>query len=180
MDRGDIRENDMRENDMRPDCESGLGHGDRMELRIWLRLLACTNLLDHELRQRLARVAGTTLPRFDVLAQLDRHGAPISMGELSQRLMVSKGNVTGLIDRLARDGLVVRSRSPEDRRFQMVEMTAAGRAFFARIADEHCQWVTDMMDRLPPGEMTALYTLLAGLKNSVLASIGKQTPEKAE
>lgn len=164
----------------RTDRESGVCHSDRMELRIWLRLLACTNLLEHELRQRLARAAGTTLPRFDVLAQLERHGGPVSMGELSRRLMVSKGNVTGLIDRLVRDGLVARSRSPEDRRFQMVELTAAGRAFFARIADEHCRWVAGMMGRLSPDEMTALHALLAGLKNSVLADIGEQAAEKAE
>lgn len=175
MDRSNARANDMR-----TDCEFGVCHSDHMELRVWLRLLACTNLLDHELRQRLTRTAGTTLPRFDVLAQLDRHGAPVSMGELSQRLMVSKGNVTGLIDRLARDGLVARSRSPEDRRFQMVELTAAGKAFFAKIADEHRQWVTEMMNGLSPDEMTALYTLLAGLKNSVLANISEQTPEKVE
>ena len=119
----------------RPDYESGVQGKDGMELRVWLRLLTCTNLLDNEVRTRLKATADTTLPRFDILAQLERHDGPMSMGDLSRRLMVSNGNVTGLIDRLAREGMVDRTPSPEDRRVQMVSLTADGSKFFAKIAD---------------------------------------------
>ena len=100
----------------RHDYESGVQLEDGMELRVWLRLLTCTNLLDAQVRTNLKQTAETTLPRFDILAQLERHDGPMSMGDLSKRLMVSNGNVTGLIDRLAGEGLGERAPSPDDRR----------------------------------------------------------------
>lgn len=169
----------------RPDFETGLGSSDRMEVRVWLRLLTCTNLLEAEVRQRLKQAADTTLPRFDILAQLERAGGPMSMGDLSRHLMVSNGNVTGLIDRLAREGLVERTASETDRRVQMVTLTDAGRAFFAEIAGEHRRWIGQMMAGLSNTEMTTLYDLLARLKESILsaetpAGTGKNLEEAAE
>ncbi len=164
----------------RPDFETGLGTKDRMELRVWLRLLTCTNLLESEVRQRLKQAADTTLPRFDILAQLERAGGPMSMGDLSKHLMVSNGNVTGLVDRLAREGLVERTPSPSDRRVQMVSLTADGSAFFATIADRHRRWVGEMMAGLSADEMTTLYDLLARLKDSILAAEGDDKLEAAE
>ena len=96
----------------RKDYETGVQIQDEMELRIWLRLLTCSNLLDTEVRTRLKQTAGTTLPRFDILAQLERHKGPMSMGELSKRLMVTNGNVTGLVERLASEGMVERAPAP--------------------------------------------------------------------
>ena len=164
----------------RHDYETGVGTADRMELRVWLRLLTCTNLLESAVRQRLKQTADTTLPRFDILAQLERHGGPMSMGDLSRRLMVSNGNVTGLIDRLAREGLVERAPSPADRRVQMVSLTADGAAFFARIAAEHRNCVGEMMDGLSDEEMKGLYALLARLKGSILAADTNNKLEAAE
>lgn len=164
----------------RPDYESGVQGKDGMELRVWLRLLTCTNLLDNEVRTRLKTTADTTLPRFDILAQLERHDGPMSMGDLSRRLMVSNGNVTGLVGRLAREGLVDRTPSPEDRRVQMVSLTAAGSKFFAKIAEDHRDWVGAMMAGLSADEMTDLYDLLARLKESILDAEQKNSLEAAE
>ncbi|MEX2453240.1 MAG: MarR family transcriptional regulator [Rhodospirillaceae bacterium] len=163
----------------RADFETGVGSSDRMEVRVWLRLLTCTNLLGAEVRQRLKQTADTTLPRFDILAQLERAGGPMSMGDLSRHLMVSNGNVTGLVDRLAREGLVERTASPSDRRVQMVSLTESGSAFFAQIADEHRRWIGEMMSGLSPDEMNTLYDLLARLKVSIRAAERGNTLEEA-
>lgn len=164
----------------RQDYESGVQSQDGMELRVWLRLLTCTNLLDTEVRTRLKQTADTTLPRFDILAQLERHVGPMSMGELSKRLMVSNGNVTGLIDRLAGEGLVDRKPSPNDRRVQMVSLTKKGAKSFSDIAENHRTWVGEMMADLSPDEMKGLYELLARLKASILAAEDKNSLEAAE
>lgn len=164
----------------RPDYESGVQLEDGMELRVWLRLLTCTNLLDNEVRTRLKQSADTTLPRFDILAQLERHDGPMSMGELSKRLMVSNGNVTGLVGRLAGEGLVRRTPSPDDRRVQMVSLTPEGSKSFAKIADDHRSWVGEMMAGLTAEEMTTLYGLLARLKESIHDAGRKNTLEAAE
>jgi DNA-binding MarR family transcriptional regulator len=164
----------------RSDYESGVQLEDGMELRVWLRLLTCTNLLDNEVRTRLKHTADTTLPRFDILAQLERHDGPMSMGELSKRLMVSNGNVTGLVDRLAGEGMVSRTPSPGDRRVQMVSLTAEGSKSFAKIADDHRQWVGEMMAGLTAEEMTKLYGLLARLKESIHDAEHKNSLEAAE
>ena len=159
----------------RDDYESGVGSSDRMELRVWLRMITCFNLLDGAVRQRLHQNHSTTLPRFDVLAQLDRTRAPMSMGELSRRLMVTNGNVTGLIDRLAREGLVARKASDEDRRRQMVELTDEGRRQFEAMADDHRIWLADMTDGLERAEMAELFALLGRLKESILNSDDEAT-----
>ncbi len=156
--------------DERPDYESGVGNGDGMELRVWLRLLTCTNLLEGAVRHHLKQTVDTTLPRFDILAQLERHGGPMSMGTLSRHLMVSNGNVTGLVDRLTREGYVEKSPHPSDRRIQMVNLTLEGAKFFREIAENHRKLVGDMMAGLSSSEMRSLYALLARLKESIRAA----------
>jgi DNA-binding MarR family transcriptional regulator len=154
----------------RDDYESGVGASDRMELRVWLRLITCFNLLDGAVRQRLHHSHATTLPRFDVLAQLYRASAPMTMGDLSRRLMVTNANITGLINRLTREGLVNRKPSREDRRRQMVELTPEGRRQFEAMAEDHRVWITDMTDGLERAEMNELFRLLGRLKESILQS----------
>lgn len=151
----------------RGDFETDVGAGDGLELRVWLRLLTCSNLIEHGVRQGLHQGFETTLPRFDVLAQLHRAGKPLSMGALSQRLMVTNGNITGLVDRLAREDMVARGPSPTDRRIQMVSLTAAGRARFADMARDNRRWVGDMMAGLEREEKQALFALLGRLKDSI-------------
>ena len=88
----------------RADRESAAASADKLELRVWLRLLTCTNLIERHVRAKLRESFATTLPRFDLLAQLDRAPDGLAMGELSSRLMVTNGNVTALADALVRDG----------------------------------------------------------------------------
>ncbi len=154
----------------RDDYESGIGRDDGMELRVWLRLITCHNLMDNAVRRRLHQDHATTLPRFDVLAQLHREAGPMSMGELSRRLMVTNGNVTGLIDRLAREGLVERKPAPDDRRRQLVALTDRGTAFFETMAGDHQGWIADMTADLNAGEMRELFRLLGRLKQSILTT----------
>lgn len=165
---------------MRDDYESGVGGKDGMELRVWLRLITCFNLMDNTVRQKLHQEYETTLPRFDVLAQLHREDGPLTMGELSRRLMVTNGNVTGLIDRLAREGLVERKPAPDDRRRQMVAMTDQGQAFFETMAEDHQGWIADMTGDLNAGEKRDLFRLLGRLKQSILTTHDEDTSEAAE
>src|SRR5436189_353101 len=116
---------------------------DRVRLRLWLRLLAASATIERTVQHRLRREYGTTLPRFDVMAALDRAPQGLSMSELSRRLMVTNGNTTMLVGALEKDGLVQRSVPASDRRSFTVELTDTGRETFARIADAHAEWVSD-------------------------------------
>ena len=142
--------------------------------RVWLRLFSCANVIQRRLRDGLRRQFGTTLPRFDLLAQLDHAesgGTPsLTMSELSERLMVSNGNLTGLVVRLAREGLVRRSASPTDARAQLVSLTAAGRRGFGRMAARVRGSIDLMFAGLSQRERAQLHALVGELKQSVEAS----------
>jgi DNA-binding MarR family transcriptional regulator len=150
----------------RADFETRLSNADRLELRAWLRLLTCTSLIERHVRQHL-RAFGATLPRFDLLSQLDRAPAGLAMGDLSRRLMVTNGNVTGLIDRMVAEGLVERRTAQADRRIQLVRLTRAGKTAFDKMTPAHESWIASMMASLSRPEMARLYILLAKLKASV-------------
>jgi DNA-binding MarR family transcriptional regulator len=117
----------------------------RERLRLWLRLLAATNEMERVLRRRIRAEFGTTLPRFDVLAALDRAPEGLSMSELSRQLMVTNGNTTSLVAALTEDALVARTVSPHDRRSFSVELTDSGRDSFERMADLHARWVSELL-----------------------------------
>ena len=148
----------------RVDMETRLTDEHHQALKLWLRLLSCTNLVEAQIRSRLRAQFATTLPRFDLLAQLERHPDGLKMSELSRRLMVSGGNVTGLTDQLESEGLVARSDDPEDRRAYTVKLTAAGRTRFARMAAVHEQWAIELFAGLNASEKTQIHRLLAKLK----------------
>jgi DNA-binding MarR family transcriptional regulator len=141
------------------------------ELRLWLRLLSCTTLIERRIGDGLRDNFGSSLARFDVLAQLAnarRDGARhLSMSELSRRLMVTNGNVTGLIGRLEAEGLVRRSRDPSDGRSHLVELTGPGRTAFARMARRHREWIDELFASLGEGHRSQLFSLLGTLKSSV-------------
>ncbi len=138
----------------------------KTELRLWLRLLTCTTLIENEVRRRLRDNFNITLPRFDLLAQLDRTPNGMTLGELSQRMMVSNGNITGLVDRLVTDGLIKRQPSPTDRRVHIVCLTPEGRRFFRTMARDNANWVGDIFAGLAPADIDALMPLLAKTKAS--------------
>ncbi len=148
------------------DRETAAGDADGLTLRIWLRILTCMQLIETEIRSRLRAEYDTTLPRFDVLAQLDAAGRGLSMGELSARLMVTSGSVTGLVDAMEADALVARQAHPADRRSTLIETTPPGRLLFARMAPAHARWVEELMAGLTPAEASTLYQLLGKLKRS--------------
>jgi DNA-binding MarR family transcriptional regulator len=146
----------------------------RHQLRLWLRLLACTNLIEGRVRSRLRLEFDTTLPRFDMLAQLDAASveAPqgITMGELSRRLMVTNGNVTGLTERLVQEGLVRRKISAKDRRQLRVALTPQGKRALAAMVVDHKRWIDAMFAGLSADEVSQLYHLVGRLKDSVQSS----------
>lgn len=144
----------------------------KTELRLWLRLLTCTTLIENEVRRRLRDNFDITLPRFDLLAQLDRTPDGMTLGELSQRMMVSNGNITGLVDRLVSQGLIRRRPSPTDRRVQIVSLTPEGRRFFRTMARDNADWIGQIFADLTPGDISALMAALAKTKASARKSVG--------
>src|SRR5258705_8153113 len=130
------------------DLESRATEGDHQALRLWLRLLSCTVRVGNHVRSGLRRDFSTTLPRFDLMAQLDRNPEGLRMSELSKRLMVSGGNVTGITDQLEREGLVVRTLDRDDRRAITVKLTAAGLKRFREIAASHEEGIIELLSGL--------------------------------
>jgi DNA-binding MarR family transcriptional regulator len=134
------------------------------ELRLWLRMLTCTQLIETQVRAKLRDQFGTTLARFDLLAQLERRPDGLKMNELSRRLMVTGGNVTATTDQLVAEGLVERVAVPSDRRAFHVRMTPNGRKSFADMALEHERWIVDAFAAMSPKEISTLYSLLGKVK----------------
>src|SRR5262245_15013695 len=122
---------------------------NRAQVRVWLRLLACTSLIGAELRRQFRDEFDFTMPRFDVLAQRDRELGGLVLGELPKRLLVTAGNLTPIVDRLVEDGFITRTPSPLDRRVQIVCMTAEGRKSFRRMAKKHGLWLASLLAQFP-------------------------------
>ena len=138
---------------------------DHSALRIWLRLLTCTQLIERRVRSRLREEFATTLPRFDLMAQLDRYPAGLKMNELSRLLMVTGGNVTAIVDQLEKEGQVERLDEPADRRAFRIRLTRSGRKGFAEMARVHEQWVVELLAGLSRRERDELLKLLAKVKS---------------
>jgi DNA-binding MarR family transcriptional regulator len=133
-------------------------------LRLWLRLLTCSSLIENHVRKALATRFKTTLPRFDLMAQLERTPDGLQMGELSRRMLVTGGNVTGIVDQLERAGLIVRTADPGDRRAYRVKLTKEGRRAFAKMAAEHESWIVELFDGISAREQRVLNDSLLRLR----------------
>ena len=153
-----------------PDQETRLDDAHHESLRLWLRLLTCTLTIERRIRERLRGRFATTLPRFDLMAQLERHPQGLKMGELSRRLMVTSGNVTGLTDQLAAEGLVERTPIPGDRRAFLVRLTPKGKQAFGAMAAAHERWIIDIFSGLSEAERGKLHALLGQLKTTMPAA----------
>ena len=140
--------------------------GDRSNVRVWLRMLSCTQAIEKELQRRFA-ARGMTLPRFDVLAALDRNAEGLTMGALSDKLLVSNGNVTGLVKTLVAEGLVERRKMPGDRRSSIVRLTPEGQHQFTRLARSHNDWIDQMLGGLNFTQRERLYVSLGIVKMSI-------------
>lgn len=162
------------------DRESSLTKDDRLDLRVWFRLLTCATIIERSVRQGLREEFGITLPKFDLLSQLDRAGEGLTMGELSRRLMVTNGNVTGLIDRLVTEGLVARQPSPHDRRAQVVRLTPAGKQAFDSMIPKHQDFIAERFQGISRTELAELHRLLGKLKTSFEALVGEDEKRKDE
>jgi DNA-binding MarR family transcriptional regulator len=149
------------------DVEAAADLAARPELRLWLRLSACDALIGQKLRTRLREAFDTTPARYDLMALLDKAPDGLTMGELSKRLMVTNGNVTGIVDRLALDGLATRTSASFDRRTHFVRLTPSGRAAFRCMAEAHQTWLGELMGGMERDEVVALLALLERLKRSV-------------
>jgi DNA-binding MarR family transcriptional regulator len=160
--------------DPTPDLESRAADSDHQALRVWLRLLACTNRIETAVRNRLRSEFGTTLPRFDLLAQLERCPDGLTMGELSPRMMVTGGNVTGVTDQLEAEGLVARGAHPSDRRAWVVKLTPSGRRQFRRMAATHEGWIAELLAGWSSDDLQRVQALLGKLKSHLT------TPAAAE
>ena len=150
----------------------------KAELRLWLRLLTCTTLIETEVRRRLRKQFGETLPRFDLMAQLERVDTGMTLGEVSQRMMVSAGNVTSLVERLVTSGYVERRTAPNDRRSQLVRLSNAGRAHFGRLAAAHQDWVAELLEDLSERDIAGAMEELARVKKSVSRAIAARGDER--
>ena len=147
----------------------------RDEIRLWLRLLTCTTLIEGEVRSRLRERFDVTLPRFDLMAQLDKVPDGMTLSDVSKRMMVSNGNVTGLVERLVESGHIDRRTSDSDRRVQVIRLTKAGRAEFRKMAAEHELWIADIFGDLTPKDVRELMRLLAKTKGSAQKSAKART-----
>ena len=153
---------------------AGSAPGHKADLRLWLRMLSCVNLMEAEIRRRLRRHFATTLPRFDLLAQLDRMPEGLTLGEISRRMMVSNGNVTALAAGLVADGLVERRAEAADRRVQRLRLTRYGRRAFEIQSAEHETWIAELFAHIPSPDRATLHRLLGEVKAGVRQALAEK------
>ena len=138
-----------------------------LDLRVWVRLLDCARLIEKRLRRNFEDQFDTTLPRFDVMAALDRAAQPLRMGELSRALLVSNGNVTAIVRQLVEQGHVESRPDPDDRRSAVVTLTPQGKVLFDTLADAHHGWVREALGEIPASDQRVLLAMLTRLKSSL-------------
>jgi len=149
------------------DQETRLHEDDHHSIKLWLRLITCTSLIESDIRNALRIKFGTTLPRFDFLAQLERVPDGLTMGELSKRMMVSGGNVSGIATQLVNEGLISREAVPSNRRTFIVKLTTKGRRVFKTIAARHEEWIISLLGHLQQDEVEQLMNLLDRVKTGL-------------
>lgn len=146
------------------DFETRVVDDHHQALKLWLRLLACTTRVENQIRSRLRAEFDTTLPRFDLLAQVARPPLGPSLSELSRKLLVTKGNITDIVARLEAVELIERRRDDADGRIQYVFLTPEGRKLLDDILPVHDKWIKDLMQELSRQELETLYDALGVLK----------------
>jgi DNA-binding MarR family transcriptional regulator len=141
-------------------------NANKERLRLWIRLLRATRIIENELRERLKREFDTTLPRFDVMSALSREPAGMMMSDLSRFLLVSNGNVTGIVDRLVVDGYVVRGARDGDRRTSVVRLTEEGTRAFRAMATAHEGWISEFLSQVSEGDARRLSAILKSFRSN--------------
>ncbi|HJD44138.1 MAG TPA: MarR family transcriptional regulator [Candidatus Paenalcaligenes intestinipullorum] len=147
-----------------PDLESRISPDDHHDLHLWLRMQSCSTLIVNELRTRLRQNFQTTLPRFDLMAQLSQNQAGMKMSDLSRQMMVTNGNITGIVDQLEKEGLIERIRPLNDRRSSLIRLTPTGQQSYQTMAAAHQQWLNELFVALPEQSRQHLFEHLGVLK----------------
>lgn len=145
---------------------TALPQDSKDRLRLWIRLLRASRTIEAELRDRLKQQFNTTLPRFDVLAALYRSPEGMLMSDLSCYLLVSNGNVTGIVDRLVSEGLVLRARRNGDRRTSIVRLTRAGSEQFRAMATAHEGWIDELLGGVSGNDTRRLTAMLKSFRSN--------------
>ncbi|MDY0272024.1 MAG: MarR family transcriptional regulator [Advenella sp.] len=153
---------------MQNDLETRALESDNQELKLWLRLLTCSNLIENKIRSHLRVEFETTLPRFDLMAQLALEPKGMKMGDLSERLMVSNGNITAITGQLEKEALIVRIVNKEDRRSTFIRLTPKGRRQYNKIAKAQEVWLQEIFNGLSQTSHRSLHKSLADLKKRIL------------
>ncbi|MGB3836812.1 MarR family winged helix-turn-helix transcriptional regulator [Castellaniella sp.] len=148
------------------DLETRITDKESPDIRLWLRMLSCCNLIETEVRSRLRTEFQTTLPRFDLLSQLTHTPKGLKMSELSRLMMVSNGNITGIADQLEKDGLIERQRNETDRRSSLLRLTQKGRRYYRRMQSAHDSWIQSLLGGMAPSARSSLFELLGDLKRT--------------
>ena len=141
----------------------------KSRLRLWLRLLKTSGLIEEELRRRMRAELGTTLPRFDVMSALSRAPMGLKMSEISRRLRVSNGNITGIVDKLTEESIALRVAVPGDRRANLVRLTPKGQKVFADHAARHEAWVDEILAGLNADDVEGISLRLEHLSEKLEA-----------
>jgi len=149
------------------DMETRLQEDDHHSIKLWLRLLTCSSLIEKYLRDKLRDEFDTTLPRFDLMAQLQRNPQGLMMGELSELMMVSGGNISGIASQLVKEKLITRTALPTDGRVFVVKLTPAGAKAFLKMAKRHEEWVIEALGQLQQKDIVQLTEKLGYLKDAV-------------
>jgi len=143
-------------------------------LKLWIELIRCSNQLAGIIDKNFRQQYGQSISRFDVLSQLHRElEQGLSVGELGQRLIASKGNITGLVNRMIKDGLVTKASKTEDRRSYQVNISDKGLALFEEMAENHAQWISGFFSSLDKESMNKITELLGQTRSSLSATLGK-------
>ena len=150
-------------NDIATKDDSAIEAGSKAQLRLWLRLLRVTRDIEGVLREKFRVEYQTTLPRFDVMAALHRFPKGLKMSELSGVLKVSRGNMTGIIDRMVEEGLIIRAAVPGDRRASLVRLTRRGQKEFAAQMKSHVQWIDELLSGIDNSEAQSIVAALEPL-----------------
>ena len=150
-----------------PDILGDLPKHSKQSLRLWLRMLTCTNFVEKRIRNRLKEEYSITLPQFDVLSALERSKKGLTMSQLSKQLMVSNGNVTGVMARLEDDGMIQRAPLSDDRRTMIARLSPKGRKHFQKMAKAHEAWIDAMFAGLNDADIQELLDSLSGMKSSL-------------
>ncbi|MBR0712337.1 MarR family winged helix-turn-helix transcriptional regulator [Bradyrhizobium liaoningense] len=150
----------------------------QIETRLWLQLLSLHGEIFASLNSMLSSEFGLSLAKFDVLAQLDRYPEGLALGQLSQNLKVSGGNVSGLVQRLLADDLISKAMSSEDRRSFIVRLTPKGATLFRKAADIHKRHLSKRLENIPAPELDTALGVLRSLSQKIRTETKKQSRRK--